>query len=322
VKIMSEQKTWKTPEENFQDNRKRELNPDTLFMVTYVSDPGKVEMKPWGKEGAVGYYLIWNPDDQLQTRIQKWMLAKEFPERESGDILKWEDFKTTKKRDGTVTDYKPIYLEWRLPTPKTDGTTFDGAQFYTDNYDLGMARYGKPKMKQTTLPVEQTTVTNGDFYKDYDEEGLTELLLANTDNYDIANLPADIAAKKAEYGGGIDDRVTLFMICKDNKVKKPKSLNPVKNPTSPISAGVPTGFMDDLHEAVRYMKVLGDAFGKMGMELKEVQNILRDFKDDVIFRLDSMLPDGALIEKKPKKKTKKKAKKKTEEPVEEEPIEG
>ena len=192
---------YKTPQENFTDNRSKKFDQNTLFMVTYVDSPNKTSTNQWGKTQLDGYYIIWNPADRQHAFVQKWMLSG-LTEKVRGDILKWDDFKT-----GKVNDYKPIYLEWKNPTPDKDGNMYDDQKFYDEHLSQGLARYGG----------KSSTPTQDEFYKNFTERELRFLL--KTNGFEEDSVDADLEFIMEE-NKQLDIRTALYLLCKRLNIKQ------------------------------------------------------------------------------------------------------
>ncbi len=164
---------------NLKRNKKLKFDNDTEFMIMMVEDKEKETRK--GKDGKsfeslVGWYLIYNPADELISFPQKWMLMhnKAKDERERYSLIKYSEFKK---------DYDPIYMEWLTPKdnddyPSTQATyeaEIDDAKYY----NLGTKGTKKENQTKTEKkPKEEEDTMSGNEIQEDKLRKYTNILLS------------------------------------------------------------------------------------------------------------------------------------------------
>jgi len=298
---------------NLKRNKKLKFDDETEFMIMMVEDKDKVTRK--GKDGKsfeslAGWYLIYNPDDELVSFPQKWMIVhnKDKDERERYSLIKYDEFKK---------DYDPIYMEWLEPQdnddyPSTQATyeaEIGDAKYYNEGTKKQTKTEKKPRKEEKDMSEEETPIVDDNLRK------YTNILFSEGWEQEDIDEKGNEQIEKMK--GLINMTTALFIICKELGVDEKEIPEPPDDDedldTSKYSDNLMMKFMEAT--AAGFLK-FGEILKSIDSRLMGVNEYLCTLTADETVSLKDFLPQSKIeamgkiteedIEAKPPKKSSRK----------------
>lgn len=208
---------------NFKRNKTLKFDSDTIFMVMLVEDKPLVQKPAKDGKGTYmsldGWYLIYNPDDDLVSFFQKWMLKhnKAKDEYVQYTLVRYEDFKDS---------FDPMYQEWQEPR-KSDEYPPTADEYSANKHTIGFYEDIGREVNQTKLDVGTEKKKKGDKKKmsekrESKEDYYRRVLLS--EGLDPNEIEEKVVNQIAKMKGLINEETALFIMCQERGVEE-KELN-------------------------------------------------------------------------------------------------